>query len=174
MERERISGNVVEIRQRIKEGKLYLDQVDPKERASVESIATAILKWPGMTNDIEITGVDGKNGFTTLSIKGFKRFTSIVDWCREFHNSGNPQYNLLTDTLFVGELQLFVKKMEHPEPPPQSVSENGKYTERLKKVHKRIPIHNVSEDDDDDDNRDSTVVKKNKHNGRAYIPPQYN
>jgi hypothetical protein len=173
MERERISGNVLEIRPRVKDGKLYLDQVDPRELASVESIATAILKWPRMTNDIEITGVDGKNGFTTLSIKGFKRFTSIVDWCREFHNSGNPQYNLLQDTLFAGELQLFVKKMDHPEPPPPSVP-NGKYTERLKKAHKRIPIH---EQHDDDDNNDSfgddegVVVKKERLNGRAYIPP---
>lgn len=174
MERERISGNVLEIRQRVKDGKLYLDQVDPRERASVESIATAILKWPGMTNDIEITGVDGKNGFTTLSIKGFKRFTSLVDWCREFHNSGNPQYNLLQDTLFAGELQLFVKKMDHPEPLPAPTT-NGKYTERLKKAHKRIPIHERS--DEEYDNDDSfgddrgVVLRKQKLNGRAYIPP---
>lgn len=169
MNKQHISGNVVGIRPRIKGNRLHLENVDEHERASVESVAMAILKWPGMTNEIDITGINGDNGFTTLYIKGFNQFTSLVDWCKEFHNNSKPEYNLVTDTQFVGELQVHIRKVERPvssSAATAAAAANGKYTERLKKVRGRISI----QDADSGSNSSNSDDEYESGRSRAYIP----
>lgn len=152
MEDDDSNHRILSIRKKVREEQINLSDVSASEKPSVLTIAKDILQWEGMVNKVTITGTDTPNGYTILKIKGFEQYQSIVDWCKHFHNSKNPQYSLLTDTEFVGELRLHIKKEEHKPQPLHKRSES-----------KRIPIHPERDLEDD-------FEQPRKDRRRPYIP----
>lgn len=92
--------------------KLDLSKVDRDELARVRHICDEILTVFRTNADVKILGIN-TNLQTKLSVQGWNDHISMVDWCNKFHNTEDPKFATITDSIvnpITGEINMFINK----------------------------------------------------------------